>query len=195
MDLKHAETQARALIAANGLDPNLFKWNRGKNMMGQMSATRNRLTNVITIDSISLSSYWTTAMVEEEVREVMLHEVAHALTPGHNHNWTFKAKVREIGGTARDSCYSPSAETMTRMEALAPAAWVGTCPNCLDTRKMHRAPTAVKACSACCRGKFSMAFVFTYTYKGRPRQPNQVSPSYARSYQRAAARATVSIAR
>lgn len=189
MDKTTAERHARALIAANGLDPNLFAWNRGKSMMGQMAATRNRNTGVITIKSISLSSYWCEAMTEDEVREVMLHEVAHALTPGSNHNWTFKAKVRAIGGVAADHCYEPSVETKARMDALTPAAWVGTCPNCGHKRPMHRAPTSVKACSHCCRGRFNMAYVFEYAHKGRPVPPERVSVSYATKYRHAAQRA------
>jgi predicted SprT family Zn-dependent metalloprotease len=183
-----AQQQARALLAAHGLDPDLFKWNRGKNLMGQMSATRNRYTGEVTLLSVSLSSYWVEAMTADEVREVMLHEVAHALLPTEGHNWTFKAKVRELGGIARDTCFSPSAETNARMEALAPAAWVGTCPNCGTERKMHRAPTAVRACSKCCRGKFNMAFVFYYKHNGRLVPPSAMPAKYARAYSSASIR-------
>lgn len=150
MDKNRAAHQARLLIAAHGLDPNLFQWNRGKNMMGLMSATYNRITDEVVLKSISLSSYWVEAMTEDEVREVILHEIAHALCPRDQHNWKFRAKVREIGGTAQGHCFGPSAETKARMDAIAPHAWVGTCRNGHVT-KMHRAPTVVRSCGKCSR--------------------------------------------
>lgn len=154
MEKNRAEHQARLLIAANGLDPNLFKWNRGKSLLGQMGYNINHLTDTITITSISLSSYWTEAMSEDEVREIMLHEIAHALLPRENHGWRFKQKVRELGGVARDHCYSPSKETRARMEQIAPPLWVGSCKGG-HTVTAHRAPTVVRSCGKCSR-KFSV---------------------------------------
>lgn len=183
MDKNRAEHQARLLLAANGFDPDLFKWNRGKNLMGQMAATLHRDTGQVVINSISLSSYWVEAMTEDEVREVMLHEIAHAFHPRDKHGWRFKSKVRELGGTATDFCFAPSTETKARMEQLAPAPWVGTCPTCGQKRPMHRAPTAVKACSRCCRGRFNFRHVFEYTHNGRPVDPAKIGAKYARAYQ------------
>lgn len=188
MDKSTAERHARALIAMHGLDANLFKWNRGKNMMGQFSGTLNRITGEVILKSISLSAYWVEAMTEAEVREVMLHEIAHALTPRDGHNWRFKAKVRELGGVATHGCYSPSAETKARMDALAPAPWVGTCPNCGKKRGMHRAPTAIRACSDCCRGRFRMEYVFTYTHNGRPVAPSGMPAKYYQAWVRSSNR-------
>jgi SprT-like family protein len=34
---------------------------------------------------------------EYHVKDVILHEIAHALTPGHNHDETWRAKALEIG--------------------------------------------------------------------------------------------------
>lgn len=188
MDKATAERDARALMALHGLDPDLFKWNRGKNLMGQMSATWNRITGETWLTSISLSSYWVQAMTPDEVREVMLHEIAHAFHPRDGHGWKFKAKVRELGGIATSRCFAPGADTKARMEALAPAAWVGTCPGCGKSRPMHRAPTAVKACSACCRGRFRMEYVFTYKNNGRAvplaAMPAKYQANYRRTEQR-----------
>jgi hypothetical protein len=37
----------------------------------------------------------------EKVEKVLLHEIAHALKPGHGHNSQWKKKCREIGGDSR----------------------------------------------------------------------------------------------
>src|SRR5688572_19774357 len=36
-----------------------------------------------------------------EQREVVLHEIAHALTPGHSHDAVWRAKLIEMGGTGK----------------------------------------------------------------------------------------------
>jgi len=54
---------------------------------------------------IGLSQPLTLVNNEAEVRDTILHEIAHALTPGHYHDAVWKAKCREIG--CRDErCYT-----------------------------------------------------------------------------------------
>lgn len=49
--------------------------------------------------TISLSRYILPTATDAEVRETILHEVAHALTPGHSHDGVWRAKLIEMGGT------------------------------------------------------------------------------------------------
>ncbi len=49
--------------------------------------------------TISLSRHILPGAPDAEVRETILHEVAHALTPGHNHDGVWRAKLIEMGGT------------------------------------------------------------------------------------------------
>lgn len=46
---------------------------------------------------ITLSRKYCKANNEEEVRETILHEIAHALTPYSGHDWTWYTKARQIG--------------------------------------------------------------------------------------------------
>jgi predicted SprT family Zn-dependent metalloprotease len=49
--------------------------------------------------TIKLSSKWIGHISEEQIKESSLHEIAHALTPGHHHDEVWKAKARSIGCT------------------------------------------------------------------------------------------------
>ena len=49
--------------------------------------------------TISLSRHILPLASDEEIRETILHEVAHALTPGHSHDGIWRAKLIEMGGT------------------------------------------------------------------------------------------------
>lgn len=49
--------------------------------------------------TISLSRHILPGASDEEVRETILHEVAHALTPGHSHDGVWRRKLIEMGGT------------------------------------------------------------------------------------------------
>jgi len=54
--------------------------------------------------AIILNGYHCELHSENEVRNTILHEVAHALMPGHGHNSLWAAKAREIGCTNTLSC-------------------------------------------------------------------------------------------
>lgn len=47
---------------------------------------------------ISLSKYFIAANTLDRVRMTILHEIAHALTPGHHHDKVWKATCLRIGG-------------------------------------------------------------------------------------------------
>lgn len=49
--------------------------------------------------TISLSRHILPLASDEEIRETILHEIAHALTPGHSHDGVWRAKLIEMGGT------------------------------------------------------------------------------------------------
>ncbi|QBZ73222.1 hypothetical protein SEA_THERESITA_33 [Microbacterium phage Theresita] len=67
-----------------------FAWDSGKRRAGACHyATK----------TISGSRYILPVASDEEIRETLLHEIAHALTPGHSHDGVWRRKLIEIGGT------------------------------------------------------------------------------------------------
>lgn len=53
----------------------------------------------------------------DDTQNTITHEVAHALCPGHHHDWVWQAKHRELGGDGK-RCFEHDDED---------APWIGTC--------------------------------------------------------------------
>ncbi|WNN94168.1 SprT-like protease [Gordonia phage Elinal] len=56
--------------------------------------------------------------------ETLTHELAHALTPGHNHDHTWKQMHRDMGGNGKTRY---DMDDDTRARAVASAKYIGTC--------------------------------------------------------------------
>lgn len=107
---------------------------------------------------IGLSRVLTELYSENEVRETVLHEIAHALVgPAHGHDAVWRAKAVQIGCSA-ERCVSPEAPRL-------PGPWVGVCPAGHHTTR-HRQPTRVQSCGQCSR-TFDPRRVLEWTYEGR----------------------------
>jgi SprT protein len=112
--------------------------------------------------SIMVSSFLAAASSSEEVRDTVLHEVAHALAgpqAGHGPKW--KRIAEELGAR-------PEAKASeSRMNAI-PSKWVGTCPKCGDVVRRHRLTQSARksACFDCCQkynnGKFTDEYSFIW---------------------------------
>jgi predicted SprT family Zn-dependent metalloprotease len=107
---------------------------------------------------IGLSRPLTRLHSDDEVRDTILHEIAHALVgAGHHHDEVWKAKAREIGCTG-DRC-------VTSTEGQILGDWTGTCPAGHVVHR-HRRPTRALSCSACSRS-FDPSALLEWTYRGR----------------------------
>ena len=148
MDLKEAARIMREKIVEFCPEYH-FEWNGGKRMLGQCCYTTKTL---------SLSKHLVPVNSDEEIMNVILHEVAHAIAgPGAGHKYKWKRAAVSIG------C---SGERTAPRATLAKPNFIGTCPNCKKEHSAYRVRRRKSACSACCNkyngGRFSEQYVFEY---------------------------------
>ena len=111
---------AEALIQQHGLDGWSFQFDSAQKRAGACAFN----TKVI-----SLSRFYCIKAGDAEIRDTVLHEIAHALAgPKHNHDATWKRVARSIGCTA-DRCHTVD---------FAPAKYIASCPRCGWSQKKNR---------------------------------------------------------
>lgn len=140
-DFDKIERHAKALMTAHGVGSLQFGFDRGKRRLGATKFVR--VGSTALPKSITLSRHFIEAgITEEEIHNVMLHEIAHAkagLDAGHGPVWQKHARAL---GIKPDRCATPSARP--------DAAWIAHCPKCGEKRgSQHRAPLRVYACGSC----------------------------------------------
>ena len=152
MDLNDARTLADRLLEQHGLAAAGWQvvFDRAKRRAGVCR---------FAVKEIGLSRPLTLLHDEAEVRDTVLHEIAHALAgPRHGHDATWQRTARSIGCSAQ-RCVSADAP---RVEA----PWLGLCPAGHSTGR-HRRPERVMTCAAC-SSAFDLRHLITWTYQGRP---------------------------
>jgi predicted SprT family Zn-dependent metalloprotease len=158
VDVRDALVMARELVAEHGLDGWTVVLDRAKTRAGVCRADRRE---------IGLSGPLTALHEEAEVRDTVLHEIAHALVgPRHGHDAVWRATARRIGCSAERTSSAPR----------PPGPWTGTCP-AGHTATRHRRPTRVVACARCGPG-FDPANVVSWSFQGRPVPPSALPASY-----------------
>jgi predicted SprT family Zn-dependent metalloprotease len=105
---------------------------------------------------IQLSAYLIPECTEEGITDTILHEIAHALTPGHHHDNVWKRKCIELGGNGErvgsDLKYKKdSADVYEKL-----AKYTLTCPVCGEKIYMNRRPTRSSSCGKHGKGYNSM---------------------------------------
>lgn len=115
MNPQKAELLARKLIEECLPDEGWkFKFDNAKRRFGSCQYSTK---------TISLSRPLTIVNDESEVRNTILHEIAHALTPGHGHGYVWK-KACELIGAKPERCYDDN-------KVNTPTAPYGLyCPSC-----------------------------------------------------------------
>jgi predicted SprT family Zn-dependent metalloprotease len=135
MGFEEVERMARELMEVHGMGDWQFGWNRRKRSLGLCRYRERR---------IELSVYFVHANDEEQVRETILHEIAHALAgekAGHGEAW--KAACARVG------C---KPERCDKGVAVMPRGrWEGRCGVCGKAFWRHRRPAqrAKYWCRAC----------------------------------------------
>lgn len=131
-DLHVVRREAEALLAAH-LDASWsFAFDNAKRRAGACDYTRKRIT---------VSRYLAARFDDEENRQVLLHEVAHALAGAKAaHGAAWKRTARALGYTGGVTHHG---ETATEL-----APWVGVCP-AGHTAYRHRRATRATSCAKC----------------------------------------------
>jgi predicted SprT family Zn-dependent metalloprotease len=151
-ELEQIRRDARALMDAHGLTDWDHVFDSAVSRAGVTRFDR-KLIGL----SAPLMRRYAEAGAHDQIRETVLHEIAHALAgPRHNHDATWKAVARRIGSTGLRTV-APDAPTIE-------ADWVGTCP-AGHTLSRHRRPTGLRSCARCAT-TFDDRFLLTWTYRG-----------------------------
>jgi predicted SprT family Zn-dependent metalloprotease len=131
--LNEAERLARSLMARHGLRDWSFRFDRARRRFGCCNYTTKTL---------SLSRHLTLLNAREVVRDTILHEIAHALTPGANHGPAWRKKCLEVGAKP-ERCYH--AGDVRQPEAK----YQLVCPGCKARYPRHRRTRGAFICRAC----------------------------------------------
>jgi predicted SprT family Zn-dependent metalloprotease len=150
MDLSEAEELAKRLIASH-LGPRWrFRWDHAKTRLGACHHAKR---------TISLSDHYVRLNGVAETTDTILHEIAHALTPGAGHGPAWKKAAARLGARP-----SPRADPR---DVIQPAPrWVAVCSTCATTHWRYRRPSTGMACARCCRrhsgGRFDPTFLLRW---------------------------------
>ncbi len=157
MELTAAYDMARALLDEHGLASWTLTFDRAKTRAGVCRGARRE---------IGLSAPLTRLHPVEEVRETVLHEIAHALVgPDRGHDAVWRRKVSQIGGSPR-RCVNADAPRPT-------APWLGVCAAGHEVQR-HRRPERPTTCGRC-SATFTVDHLVEWTYHG---QPAHMHPNY-----------------
>jgi predicted SprT family Zn-dependent metalloprotease len=146
MTVKHLSAKALAeqLIIENGLTSWTFQFDRAVRRFGSCRWREQIIT---------LSAVLTELNAEIEVRNTILHEIAHALVgPKHWHDKVWKAKAIELGCTG-NRCYSRSVVT-------PPHKFQAECHGCRKIYKANRRGRG--SCANCSGGRFNPTYLLKW---------------------------------
>lgn len=154
MDLQQAEKMALELIQKHLPGVWRFGWDNARRRLGKCSYQEGLIT---------LSRPYTQIRSEANVRNTILHEIAHALTPFADHGLEWKMVAIRIGAKP-EACGNIVAEGLEPLKGK----WIATCPNG-HVANFYRKPKAgsVRSCAKCCR-YFSPEFIMTWKHSGSP---------------------------
>lgn len=152
-ELERVRVWAEALIRMHldplfGADSWAFGFDRAKRRAGLCNYTDRRIT---------VSRYLAAKFEDDEIHQILLHEVAHAMAgaeAGHGREWKrIAAEIGYVGGRTHDGDIA---------HELAP--WLGVCPAGHEYARFRR-PTRESSCGRCSR-RFSRAHLIAWRPRG-----------------------------
>lgn len=149
-ELARVRVWAEALIRLH-LDPAVwhFEFDHAKTRAGLCDFGRRR---------ISVSRHLAAKFTDDEIHQVLLHEVAHAIAgprAGHGPKW--RSVAADLGYDGKRTHDGPIASEH--------AAWVGVCPNGHEHYRFRR-PVKPLSCARCSR-RYDPAHTITWTQRAR----------------------------
>ncbi|MEA2711633.1 MAG: hypothetical protein QOF78_4234 [Phycisphaerales bacterium] len=138
MNLYAARDLALTLMRQHNLDTQgwSFKFDHARRRFGSCQPRRKRIT---------LSRPLTLLNTDAQVRDTILHEIAHALTPGDGHGPRWKQKCLDLGANPRRTYGDDEVTSPPRR----PAWFEMGCENCdwwIDRRRRSRQKLVCKSC-------------------------------------------------
>lgn len=171
MSLQEIERKAKSLMTIHGVGHVKFEFDGGKSRLG--ACHHMRVGGVVIPTKITLSRHYASILPMQEIEEVILHEIAHALTPGHGHNHVWRAAARRIGAKG-DRCATPSASPDKAVSGVC------TNPDCQKVvSQLHRLPQRVSYHSTCGRD-----FPLRWFKNGRMMKVSDMPSRYQSEYMR-----------
>ena len=146
MNLKEIESYAKEQIKTY-IPTWKFNWNNRKKSLGVCSYNKETIFLSKPVFSLSENSTF------EKVRNTVLHEIAHALTPGNHHGKTWKRTLIQMGGDGN---------RLADIEYKVKGNYIYKCPNCDKVSYFYRQIKKLYACGSCCNkynnGKYDVKF-------------------------------------
>ena len=154
MNKSDAKQLALQLMREHCLRPNLHKGGRDWKFKFDNAKKRFGICRY-SCRTISLSSELVLLNSVDEVRDTILHEIAHALVgPNHHHDSVWKDKAKEIGARTDSSKWDNVKRVPGKLQLV--------CETCGDTVYYHRKVLLPRACGGCCKkyngGKYSSQY-------------------------------------
>lgn len=159
MEIDLARQLAEQLLREHGLSGWQVVFDRAKTRAGVCRFNQRQ---------IGLSGPLTRLHSTEQLRDTVLHEIAHALVgPSSQHDARWRAQAAALGGSTK-ACLPSDAPRL-------PAPWVGTCP-AGHTTERHRRPKRPSSCRRC-SARFHPDYLIRWLFRGRevPMHPGYVA--------------------
>lgn len=139
MTKQDIENKALELMAQHGLSDWNFKFITTKRVIGRCTYSKKLIQySVNFLDN-----------TEAEIKDTLLHEIAHALVGyNHGHDKFWKDKASEIGAIPK-ACKNSSSRPKGKYTLL--------CHNCGERLPMYRKPKRERSCGKCGNGKYNEA--------------------------------------
>lgn len=147
MDLVAAEKLCRSLLQEHGLLKYRFEWGNMRVQVANCSTSPlndNRAPQYRT-GRVRFSRYYAAEYTEAQVKETMLHEIAHALASHDvNHGPEWKKIALSIGSNGKRCAGAEDAVDLTKYNK-----WISYCPNGHFRTKARRPTTRMPSCGKC----------------------------------------------